>query len=778
MNSQSNQAQLRTKVDELVTQTLLSDSGPEATASLLAALSKIGSEAAALGFGQVLSIATELRSSMERSAEPATNQAVLDGLTRLQNALEGAPVEGGRAEAPASKPPSRTGVAEGSTTEAQRAAEPQPPSSIANDPELLSDFLVESRDHLSTIEQRVLTLEQDPENKDAMNSAFRSFHTIKGLAGFLELLVIRDAAHEVETLLDLARTSKLHITPAVVDVVLEGADFLRTETDRVERILHGKPGGASLPLEPFVRKVHAAIEGASRADHKPSVTAVEVTELDREAGWHSEPATVVPAISATGLVPGSTSAAEPANPAAMNSASSYPATGGKEPGRKEFDQPAAKELAAEGETKTPDTKRAGGSPEARFVKVETGKLDFLVDMVGELVIAQSLVQHDGGLKSVSNPKLSRNLSQLSRITGELQKTAMSMRMVPVGQLFQRSVRLVRDLARKAGKKAELEVAGEDTELDRTIVEELADPLMHMIRNSADHGIEFPEERERAGKNPTARIGLKAYHRADHIVIEVSDDGRGLDRNKLLKKARERGLVQDGANLSDKEVFNLIFEPGFSTADKVTDISGRGVGMDVVRRNIQKMRGRVDIESRPGAGTTFFLKLPLTLAIIDGLVIGVGSERYVIPIYVVREIFKPRAEAVFTLEGWREMLLVRGTLLPVVRLHRRFGVEPRSTELFESLAVVVESGEKRFCLIVDELIGNQEVVIKSLGDTFKHVSGLAGGAILGDGRVGLILDTEGLHGDVRDGGTAPGGVLAGRKLAEGRGAAHAREGLRG
>src|SRR6185295_2863080 len=390
--------------------------------------------------------------------------------------------------------------------------------------------------------------------------------------------------------------------------------------------------------------------------------------------------------------------------------------------------------------------RKSDASESRLVKVDTAKLDFLVDMVGEIVIAQSMIRHDGQLVS-GHTKLQRNLAHLSRITGEVQKTAMSMRMVPVGQLFQKSARLIRDLTRKSGKKIELDLVGEETELDRTIVDELADPMMHMIRNAADHGIELPEDRVKAGKSPVARIGLKAYHQAGYIAVEISDDGRGLSREKLLAKARERGLVQDGASLSDKDVFNLIFEPGFSTAEKVTDLSGRGVGMDVVRRQVQRMRGRVDIESHLGSGTKFVIKLPLTLAIIDGLVVGVGEHRYIVPIFVVHEIFQPRPETIFTVEGRKEMILIRGSLMPVIRLYQRFNVQPRSTDLAESVVVVAEAHGKRFCLVVDELIGKHEVVIKTLGAMFKDLPGVAGGAILGDGRVGLIVDMDGIFGEL-------------------------------
>jgi two-component system chemotaxis sensor kinase CheA len=382
---------------------------------------------------------------------------------------------------------------------------------------------------------------------------------------------------------------------------------------------------------------------------------------------------------------------------------------------------------------------------ARSIKVETAKLDYLVDMVGEMVISQSLVRHDPDLATGLKPRLARNLSQLARITDEVQRTAMSMRMIPVGQLFQKTSRLVRDLSRKASKQVELELFGEETELDRNIVEDLADPLMHMVRNSVDHGIETPDERTRNGKPATARVTLRAGHQAGQIVIQVSDDGRGLNQAKILRKAVEKGLVSAGTQLTEAEIFNLIFHPGFSTAEKITDVSGRGVGMDVVRKHVQKLRGRIDVLSRLGEGTTFLLKLPLTLAIIDGLVVGVGEQRYIVPIFAVREMLKPPEDSISTLQGRQEMALVRGSLLPLVRLHQRFGVKPRFENPWDSLLIVSESGGRQFCLMVDELIGKQEVVIKSLGETMANIAGVAGGAILGDGRVGLILDLEGLFG---------------------------------
>jgi two-component system, chemotaxis family, sensor kinase CheA len=337
--------------------------------------------------------------------------------------------------------------------------------------------------------------------------------------------------------------------------------------------------------------------------------------------------------------------------------------------------------------------------------------------------------------------LQRKVAQLTRITAELQKTAMAMRMVPVGPLFRRMARLVRDLSRQFGKRVEMEMIGEEIELDRTIVEEMADPLMHMVRNALDHGIEPPADREKQNKIPTARLRLKAHHQAGHVVIEIEDDGRGLDRDRILAKAIERGLIASAEGMGDSEIFNLIFEPGFSTAAQVTNVSGRGVGMDVVRRHIEKLRGRIEIRSTRGAGTTFLLKVPLTLAIIDGLVVGVGTERYIVPLFAIRELFRPGEETVWTVRQSAEMALVRGTLLPVVRLYRRFNLTPRSEDPRDCVLVVAEAEGQPFCLLVDEVIGKQEVVIKTLGETFATIQGIAGGAILGDGRVGLILEME-------------------------------------
>ena len=595
------------------------------------------------------------------------------------------------------------------------------PLSLSEDPEMVGEFVVETRDHLTSIESHMLVLDQNATDMAAIHAVFRAFHTIKGLAGFLEFAEIQETAHEVETLLDLARNSKLAITPAVVDVVLEGADYLKQATDGVEAALAGTIPPA-IDHRPLLSRIRGAITGGPEGTGTaPTSKASEAAKVEVQ----SAPASVEQTLTAQTVELAPTSAQ-----LAPTALEVQPATTSVQPASAPIQDGTAKESRT---SKAQDYS----------VRVDTSKLDHLMEMVGEMVIAQSLIRHNQSLSSFQDSRLQRDLSQLARITIEVQRTTMGMRMVPVGQLFQRTARLVRDISRKVGKQVELETSGEDTELDKTIAEELADPLMHMVRNSLDHGIETPDARIKAGKNPTARIRLAAYHQGGQIVIEISDDGRGLDCEKIINKAKQNGLIQDGAQLSENEIFHLIFEPGFSTAEKITDISGRGVGMDVVRGHVQKLRGRIDIQSKAGQGTTFYLKLPLTLAIIEGLVVVVGDHRYIAPIFAVKEMFRPTAEMLSTIRGREEMAMVRGQLLPLVRLHRRFGIKPRSENPTEGLLVVAECQEQQFCLFVDDLLGKQEVVIKSLGEVTKNVSGIAGGAILGDGRVGLILDMEGV-----------------------------------
>jgi len=623
--------------------------------------------------------------------------ALQEGVANLQKALE----------APAQEIPSQN-------------------MSLAQDPALMSDFIVESREHLVNIESQVLTLEREPSNSEALNAVFRGFHTIKGLAGFLELWEVQKLAHEVETVLDRARNSEWTINPAGIDVILASADYLRRWLAHMEAVLRAEASQAPARDESLLGKI-------ARLSSEPGEPApAGLTALAEAVSPRQVEPDEFPLAPSTPAAPGAgENAGEPAaGPAAAAAAAAPAAMGTGEQSPEPVANPAAAAAPA-----------AGRRQETMAVKVDTAKLDYLVDMAGEMVIAESLVRNDRELTALKNPLLHRKIAQLTRISAELHKTAMAMRLVPIGPLFHKMARLVRDLSRQFGKQVEMETQGDEIELDRNIVEELADPLMHMVRNALDHGIGTPAERQAAGKPPAARLLLKAHHRAGQVVIEITDDGRGLNRAKIVEKAVQKGLIVSADGLSDSEIYNLIFQPGFSTAAQVTNVSGRGVGMDVVRRHIEKLRGRIEIRSTVGAGTTFLLKLPLTLAIIDGLVVGVGQERYIVPLFAIREMFRPTAETIWTVQQRAEMALVRGSLLPVVRLYRIFHVQPKSEDPLAGVLVVAEVEGQRFCLLVDELIGKQEVVIKTLGEAFKSVTGVAGGAILGDGRVGLILDLE-------------------------------------
>ncbi len=383
------------------------------------------------------------------------------------------------------------------------------------------------------------------------------------------------------------------------------------------------------------------------------------------------------------------------------------------------------------------------------IRVSIDKVDDLINMVGELVITQSMLSQIGGeyedFDLAAFEKLRDGLAQLERNTRELQESVMRIRMLPISFAFSRFPRMVRDLSQKLGKKIELRLSGEQTELDKTVMEKIGDPLVHLVRNSVDHGIEPPEDRRAAGKSETGVVHLNAYHQGGNIVIEIEDDGRGLDRDKILAKAVERGLVSEAeaAQMPDERVFDLIFEPGFSTADQVSDVSGRGVGMDVVKRNIRELGGTIEVTSRPGQGTTLTIRLPLTLAILDGQLVQVGDQTYILPLVSIIESLQVRPQHINAVAGRAEVYQVRDEFVPVVRLHQLFGLEPRSERLEDGLLVVVEGDGQQVGLFVDDLLGQQQVVIKSLESNFKPVEGVSGATILGDGTVALILDIAGL-----------------------------------
>lgn len=582
--------------------------------------------------------------------------------------------------APASAPKAASPTAPAAPKKAAAVAEVEGDEytsiNLEADGDILHEFSNEAREHLDNIEQGVLVLEDQPDDAEMLSSIFRAFHTFKGASGFLRLMPVNRLSHELENLLDLARSGKLVLNPFVIDLILEGRDVLKKFTDELQIQLSGEK-----PVEPIHVAVNKLVQRVRGVIENPTAPPTEPKPSETE----------------------------------------------------------------EGKPDAPALKSSGGSDSVKAVsnvmKVDTRKFDSLVELVGELVIAQSQVSQHPDLVNLGSRQVTRNLSQLSTIALELQKIAMSLRMVAIKGTFQKMIRLVRDLNASTGKSVDLVITGEDTEMDRTMVEELADPLMHMIRNSVDHGIEPLEKRLESGKSGKGTVRLSAFHQGGSIVVEIADDGAGLNTRRILDKAVERGIVPAGATLSDKEIFDLIFAPGFSTAETITGISGRGVGMDVVKQNIAKMRGKIEIDSVPGAGTTFRIFLPLTLAIIDGLIARVGDERFIFPTLSVCESFRPTPQMITRVQGKGEVVKVRDRLCPILRLYDHFQITPRTTEPCEGLLIVVESANQRRCIMVDELIGKQEVVIKSLDERFKSNKCVAGAAIMGDGRVGLILDAR-------------------------------------
>lgn len=579
------------------------------------------------------------------------------------------------------------------------------------DREILNDFIIGSQDSLEAIEVSLIDLEQDPEDFETINSIFRPFHTIKGVTGFLKLNEINRLSHGAENLLDKARDGEIRIDERIIDVILETVDMLKRMISALkDRLEGGSSCEEEVRIEPMLSRIEEIITRKEQVGDRPIgeilVQKGAVTTEKLEDGLERQ----------------------------------------KDEPEKRIGEILVEDKSTESKdvvSALRDQKRFSKKQIDLHVKVDTKKLDNLVDLTGELVIAQAMLRQNEWILAGKDQKLHQNINQLNQITSGLQKTSMSMRMVPIKITFQKMVRLVRDLAKNSGKEVALEMVGEDTEIDRNLVEELYEPMVHMIRNSVDHGIETPEEREGMGKDKRGRIILKAYHQGGSIIIEISDDGCGLNRERILEKARSNNLITDESKLSESDIYNLIFRPGFSTTEEVTEISGRGVGMDVVKKAIEKLRGRTEIISNKDRGSTFIISLPLTLAIIEGMVVRVGRERYIIPALAILESFRPGEDQYSTVEGKVEMINLRGSLIPLIRLDRLFGVEGDSEKPWDGLVVAVENdGEKR-CLLLDELLGKEEVVIKSIGDSLKETKGIAGGAIMGDGRVGLILDMVGI-----------------------------------
>ncbi|MDR4507010.1 MAG: chemotaxis protein CheA [Candidatus Brocadiaceae bacterium] len=582
--------------------------------------------------------------------------------------------------------------------------------SLMDDIEIVKEFLVESGDHLDDVEQKILQLEQAPGDVDIINGIFRPVHSMKGSAGFLGLTDLGKVSHELETLLDEARNTRIAITPSIIEILYDGLDVLKHLRGIVEKRTDNKDISAdTIDYQPLLSKITEALKQSQKTGTaEPQALPHHIGEI---------------------LVADGDISSEQLEIAL------------EEQGRRLGEILVDKGMATtEKIEKALKVQSSSGKKTSETVKVDTQKIDNLVNLVGELVIANALISESLGTIGDGTNK---NLSHHNKIVKDIQDQVMSMRMVPLKATFQKMNRLVRDVSVKVNKKVKLEIAGEETELDKSVIEEIGDPLVHLIRNSVDHGIELPEERTVKGKPAEGTVYLRAFHRGGNIIIEIEDDGKGLSKDKILEKAVSKGLVEENVSLTDQQVYNLIFSPGFSTAEKVTDISGRGVGMDVVKKNIERLRGKVEISSVEGKGTKISVKLPLTMAIIDGMIVEVGGEKYIVPMLSIEESVRPKKEDLSTVQQKGELINVRGNFLPMVRLHQLYNIKPRKTDPWEALILIVESEGQRCGILVDDLIGQQQIVIKSLGEHFRNVKGVSGSAILGNGHVGLILDVGGI-----------------------------------
>ena len=633
-------------------------------------------------------------------------------------------------------------------------------------------FFEESREGLDAMETGLLALEGGQLDPEIINSVFRAAHSIKGGAGTFGFNTIADLTHVLETLLDELRAGKRALEPAAVDAMLSSVDVLRALLREVE---HGQPADPQA-----VQAVTARLEAVLSGQTTPATT----TKVEDETpdGWQigfapspslfmsgNDPLRIIRELETLGPLEVAARAQRLPGFSQLDPLEAYLAWDlgltGKVPRSKiedtfawvvddcELDiRPAAPpSLAAP--TPTPAVTAAAAPAPAAAASAATGheaessirvsvdKVDALITLVGELVITQAMLkQVSGALEPAHAEQLLAGLDLLERNTRDLQEAVISVRMLPVDAVFRRFPRLVRDLSSRLGKQVRLRTIGEGTELDKGLIEKIADPLVHLVRNSIDHGLEMPDVRRAAGKEETGTITLAASHQGGHIVIEVSDDGRGFNRDKILQKAHERGLnVPD--NPTDAQVWDLIFQPGFSTADAVTELSGRGVGMDVVRRNIQALGGEVQLESHTGSGTRVLIRLPLTLAILDGMTVSVAGETLILPLAYVLEALQPQAEDIRTMAGEGRVLRVRGEYLPIVSLSQSYGYGGQVND--DPLVVVVEGDGQKIALEVDELLGQQQVVVKNIENNYRRIAGVSGATILGDGRVALIVDIGGL-----------------------------------
>ncbi|NYB31242.1 chemotaxis protein CheA [Pantoea agglomerans] len=638
-------------------------------------------------------------------------------------------------------------------------------------------FFDEADELLADMEQHLLGLDPQEPDSEQLNAIFRAAHSIKGGAGTFGFTVLQETTHILENILDGARRGEMQLSTDIINLFLETKDIMQEQLDAYKTAQ--EPNAESfkyicealrqlaleakgLPVDVPTSVATASAEPASTSGLRVQLIDLKEKEVDLMLEEMSNLGTL------TNVQKGSTTLdvcidgvgkddivavlcfvideAQIRFPAADEAVAAPAAVAAEaEPVVEDVHTATVTELPVAAVKR--ESKRVAApakSSESTSIRVAVEKVDQLINLVGELVITQSmLAQRSGELDPVAHGDLLNSMGQLERNARDLQESVMSIRMMPMEYVFSRFPRLVRDLASKLGKEVELTLLGSSTELDKSLIERIIDPLTHLVRNSLDHGIETPEKRLVAGKVATGNLTLSAEHQGGNICIEVSDDGAGLNRERILAKALSSGLPVH-ENMSDEEVGMLIFAPGFSTAEQVTDVSGRGVGMDVVKRNIQEMGGHVEIASKQGKGTTIRILLPLTLAILDGMSVRVADEVFILPLNAVMESLQPRAEELKPLAGGECVLEVRGEYLPLVELWNVFDVQDAKTEATQGIVVILQSAGKRYALLVDQLIGQHQVVVKNLESNYRKVPGISAATILGDGSVALIVDVSALQ----------------------------------
>lgn len=646
-------------------------------------------------------------------------------------------------------------------------------------------FFDEADELLADMEQHLLDLVPEAPDSEQLNAIFRAAHSIKGGAGTFGFTILQETTHLMENLLDEARRGEMQLNTDIINLFLETKDIMQEQLDAykssaepdaasfeyicnaLRQLALEAKGEASAPAVPAAKlSVVDAVAGPDTAPDAPAgklrvvlsrLKENEVNLLEEELGNLATLSNVVKgkdSLAATldgGIgqddivavlcfvieadqIAFETEAAAVEAPAPAENTPAVVAAA-----------PALKAVPKETAAPARGEKPAARSSESTSIRVAVEKVDQLINLVGELVITQSmLAQRSNELDPVTHGDLITSMGQLQRNARDLQESVMSIRMMPMEYVFSRFPRLVRDLAGKLNKQIELTLMGSSTELDKSLIERIIDPLTHLVRNSLDHGIELPENRVAAGKSPVGNLILSAEHQGGNICIEVTDDGAGLNRERILAKAISQGMAVN-ENMTDEEVGMLIFAPGFSTAEQVTDVSGRGVGMDVVKRNIQEMGGHVEIQSKQGAGTTIRILLPLTLAILDGMSVKVADEVFILPLNAVMESLQPREEDLHPLAGGERVLEVRGEYLPLVELWKVFEVDGAKTEATQGIVVILQSAGRRYALLVDQLIGQHQVVVKNLESNYRKVPGISAATILGDGSVALIVDVSALQG---------------------------------